>query len=165
MRHRALSARLIMLCSLALLATAAGPAEAQKTTIPSSMTGVRRDQAGWSSQLRLAREIGQRTLTGLRNAPIDEGSPIDESVHQAARDTYVLIRAARYGIMEAVNNDKFHDPILQLTAKRVEQAWHLSRFPVDKASSGMPRQEYLETSVLELSKSMRLLDQILVVLP
>ena len=165
MRHRAHWPRLITLCSLALLATTVGPADAQKTTLPPSVVGIRRDQAGWSMQLRLAREIGQKVLVGLKNAPVDEGTPIDEGLVQAARDTYVLIRAARYGMVEAVRNDKSQDPILQLTVKRVEQAWTLSGTPVAKASSGMPRQEYLEIAVRDLDQSMRLVDQILIILP
>lgn len=161
MRYRA---ALISLLSLALVAAAAAPARAQKTTIPSGVTAVKRDQAWWTSQLRLARETGRKALVGLQHAPTDDGTPIDESVLQACRDTYVLVRAARYGVMEAVRDDKTHDPLLQLTMKRVEQAWTLSRTAVDKAGSA-GRQEYLEAAVRDLGQSMRLLDQVLIILP
>ena len=156
MRYRA---ALVSLLSLALVSAAALPARAQKTTIPSGVTAVKRDQAWWTSQLRLARETGRKALVGLQHAPTD-----DESVLQACRDTYVLVRAARYGVMEAVRDDKTHDPLLQLTMKRVEQAWTLSRTAVDKAGSA-GRQEYLEAAVRDLGQSMRLLDQVLIILP
>lgn len=165
MRRPALSRWLMALLPLALLATAAAPAHAQKTTIPESMTAIKRDQAWWTNQLRLGRELGRKALIGLQNAPTDDATPIDESVYQACRDTYVVIRAARYSINEAARGDKFHDPILEFTVRRVEQAWHLSRTAVDKASSGMPRQEYLAVAVRDLAHSMRLIDQILVTLP
>ena len=162
---RQLSRWLTALLPLALLAMAAASAEAQKTTIPESVTAVKRDPGWWAKQLRLGREYGQRTLIGLQNAPTDEGTHIDESVYQAARDTYVLLRAARYSVMQVVQDDKWRDPILEFTARRVEQAWHLYRTAVDKASSGMRRQEYLEVAVRDLTQSMRLVDQILVTLP
>jgi hypothetical protein len=155
----------LALFSLVLLAMAAVPADAQKTTLPASATVVKRDQKWWTGQLRLARELGQKALIAFQNAPTDEGSPIDEAVHQAARDYYVLIRAARYGIEGAVNDDKWHDPVLGLAARKVNEAWHLSRSPVDKASSSMPRQEYLALAVRDLGQSVRLLDLVLITLP
>ena len=165
MRRPAHSRWLMALLPLALLGAAAAPAQAQKTTVPESMTAIKRDQAWWTNQLRLGRELGRKALVGLQNAPTDDGTPIDESVYQAARDCYVVIRAARYSINEAVRADKFHDPILEFTARRVEQAWHLSRTAVDKATAGIPRQEYLEVAVRDLRHSMQLVDQILITLP
>ena len=165
MKPRSPSWQLTALLSLLLLALMAAPAGAQKTTIPASMTAVKREQAWWVGQLRLAREIGQKTLVGLQHAPTDERTPIDESVYQAARDTYVLIRAAQHGVMEAVRDDKWHDPLLEITAKKVTAAWHLSRSPVDKAQSSMPRQEYLTVAIHDLQQSMRLVDQVLILLP
>jgi hypothetical protein len=165
MKQQALSRRLPALFALVLLAVGVGPAEAQKQTLPESATVVKRDQKWWTSQLRLAREYGRKALIGFQNAPTDEGAPIDEAVHQAARDTYVLIRAARYGIEGSVSDDKWHDPLLAITARKVNEAWQLSRYPVDKASSSMARQEYLERAVHDLGQSMRLLDQVLITLP
>jgi len=161
----ALSIRLIALLSLVSLAVVAAPAEAQKTTLPDSTTVVKRDQRWWTGQLRLAREFGRKALIGYQNAPTDEGSPIDPAVHQAARDTYVLMRAAQSGIAGSVRDDKWNDPILEITFRKVTEAWHLARVPVDKASSSMARQEYLELSVGNLTRSMRLLDQVLITLP
>ena len=164
MNQHTLSKWIPVLFSLALLAGATVPAEAQKTTLPPSTTVVKRDPKWWTGQLRLARELGQKALIAFQNVP-DDGSPIDESVHQAARDYYVLIRAARYGIEGAVNDDKWHDPLLELASKKVTEAWHLSRSAVDKASSSMPRQEYLALSVTDLRQSLRLLDLVLITLP
>ena len=144
----------------------AGPAHAQKTTIPDSLNVVNKEKAFWMSQLRLARQYGQKTLTGLQSAPTDEGAPIDESVYQAARDTYVLIRAARYGVFEAVREQhQPADPMLEITARRVNEAWNLSRTAVDAASSSISRQEYLTRSIHDLSRSMQLLDEVFVTLP
>ena len=165
MNQPALSRGLLILLAPVLLALAASPADAQKQTFPETVTAVKRDQKWWTGQLRLAREYGQKALVGLQNAPTDEGSPIDESVHQAARDTYVLIRAAQAGVTGALSDDKWRDPILELTARRVTEAWHLSRTAVDKAQSSLPRQEYLEVSVRDLGRSMRLIDQVLIILP
>jgi len=164
MKRHTLSKWVPALFSLALLAVATVPAEAQKTTLPASATVVKRDQKWWTGQLRLSRELGQKALVAFQNVP-DDGSPIDESVHQAARDYYVLIRAARYGIEGSVNDDKYHDPLLELTARKVNEAWHLSRSPVDKASSSMPRQEFLTLAVHDLRQSLRLLDLVLITLP
>lgn len=165
MRRRTLSGRLPALLSLVVLAMAATPADAQKTTLPASTTVVKRDQKWWTGQLRIARELGQKALIGFQNAPTDEGSPIDEAVHQAARDYYVMIRAARYGIEGSVNDDKWRDPVLELTSRKVDEAWHLSRSAVDNASSSMPRQEYLALAVRDLHQSVRLLDLVLITLP
>jgi hypothetical protein len=162
--HQAFSSGRLVFLLLALVALAA-PAHAQKTTVPSSMLTVRRDQPGWSSQLRMAREFGQKTLLGLQNTSTDDGVPIDERVLQSARDTYVLVRVARYGVMEAVRDDRRNDPILQITLQKVEEAWQLARTPVEKAESSAPRQEYLEAAIRDLGRSMRLIDQILVVIP
>ena len=164
MRHQALSRSLTVVLALVLMAAAA-PAHAQKTTVPGSTTVVKREQKWWTGQLRLAREFGRKALIGFQNAPTDDGTPIDEAVHQAARDAYVLIRAARYGIEGAINDDKFHDPMLEITARKINEAWQLCRSPVDKASSSMARQEYLALAVRDLGQSMRLLDQVLIILP
>lgn len=165
MKQNALLKYLPALLSVALLAVTAAPAHAQKTTLSASTTVVKRDTKWWTGQLRLAREIGQRALIGFQNAPMDEGTPIDEAVYQASRDTYVLIRSARYGIEGAVADDKWHDPLLEITARKVNEAWQLSRSAVDKAQSSMPRQEYLALSVHDLSRAMHLLDQVLITLP
>lgn len=165
MTLQTLSTRLLALFALVLLVVTATPAEAQKTTLAPNTLAVKRDQRWWTGQLRVARDLGQKALVGFRNAPTDEGSPIDETVYQAARDYYVLIRAARYGIEGSVSDDKWKDPMLELTARKVDEAWHLSRTAVDKASSAMPRREYLELAIHDLSQSVRLLDLVLVTLP
>jgi len=92
-------------------------------------------------------------------------SSLSASVIQAARDTYVLIRAARHGMELAKSAQTFPDPVLDLTLKRVTQAWDLSRIPVDEYSWGIPRVDYRGQSIPALSQSMRLLDQALVMMP
>ena len=49
--------------------------------------------------------------------------------------------------------------------KRVDEAWNLSRTPVDKYSWGMARQQYLEVSVHDLTAALHLVDQVLMLLP
>lgn len=143
----------------------ASPCFAQKTTLPVSAYAASNKSAVYTGQLRMASEMGRRALASLQAAPTDEGVPLEESVVQPARDTYVLIRAARAGIGLAREGRKFSDPLLDLAFKRVDDAWNLSRTPVDKYSWGMTRQEYLDISVRDLTKALRLVDQVLVLLP
>jgi hypothetical protein len=141
------------------------PALAQKTTLPvSAYTSVGRSSV-YTQQLRMAAEIGRRALANLENAPTDDGTPLEESVVQPARDTYVLIRAARHSIELAREGQKYPDPLLEMAFKRVDEAWNLSRTPVDKYSWGMARQQYLEVSVHDLTAALHLVDQVLMLLP
>lgn len=151
--------------ALLLCVAWASPSFAQKTTLPVSAYTASNKSAVYTGQLRMASEIGRRALTSLQAAPTDEGVPLEESVVQPARDTYVLIRAARHGIELAREDRKISDPLLELAFKRVDDAWNLSRTPVDKLSWGMTRQEYLDISVRDLTKALRLVDQVLVLLP
>jgi hypothetical protein len=52
-----------------------------------------------------------------------------------------------------------------LAFSRLTNAWNLSRTPVDKLSWAMTRQEYLAMSVRDLGQALRLVDQVLVLLP
>jgi hypothetical protein len=70
------------------------PALAQKTTLPPAAYAFSNRSSVYTQQLRMASELGHRALAELKRAPTDEGVPLDESVVQPARDTYVLIRAA-----------------------------------------------------------------------
>jgi hypothetical protein len=140
-------------------------AEAQKSTIPNGAGEIRKDRKWWTNQLRMARESGARTLHELQAAPVDESSPVDENLLQNARNTYILIRSAKAGIEIYRGEQKFADPVLDLVLRNVNEAWVLARTPVDRASWRMPRAEYLSLSIQELSRSMRLLDQTLIILP
>ncbi len=77
----------------------------------------------------------------------------------------MLIRAARHSIELAREGQKYPDPLLEMAFKRVDEAWNLSRTPVDKYSWGMARQQYLEVSVHDLTAALHLVDQVLMLLP
>lgn len=141
------------------------PALAQKTTLPASAYTASNRSSVYTQQLRMAAEIGRRALTNLENAPTDNGTPLEESMIQPARDTYVLIRAARHSIEMARESQKFPDPVLEIAFKRVDDAWNLSRTPVDKYTWGMERQEYLELAIHDLTAALHLVDQALILLP
>lgn len=121
-------------------------------------------------QLRRASELGRRTLAGLRSAPDDDSVPLDESLHRGARQTYVLIRAARHGmtLIKEWNEGRkgvLPDPIMDLAYRRVDAAWNLSRTAVDGWGSSYGRQEYLRRSTEDLGQAMNLIDQALALMP
>jgi hypothetical protein len=138
---------------------------AQKTSLPASQVRIDKRQSFWTNQLRMARQSGGRALVGLQNAPADDSVPIDEGVLQAARDTYVLIRAAKAGMEIYSGELKYPDPVIDVTLKQVTDAWILARTPVDLITAGLSRQEYLTRAIRDLGQSIRLLDQALIVLP
>jgi hypothetical protein len=116
-------------------------------------------------QLSTAQDYGHRALAGLEAAPIDDGIPLDAQTILASRNAYVLIRAAYQGIETFREKQKVGDPLIDLAFSRLTNAWNLSRTPVDKISWGMTRQEYLVMSVRDLRQALRLVDQVLVLLP
>ena len=124
-----------------------------------------RDPAVISTQLRTAAGLGRQTLDGLQRLPAVDTIPIDPQVLRTAHQAYVLIRAARHGLSNAIERQKYPDPLLELAFKRVDAAWELSRTPVDKASWGMSRQEYLSISIRDLTRALQLVDQALALLP
>lgn len=153
----------VALCSVALQVA---PAHAQSAAVPPSMYNGSTDRRIIASQLRLADEMGRRALAGLQAAPRDASVPLDEDVIKAARATYGLIRAARHGLGTSIENQKYPDPIDQLSYKRLDNAWNLSRYPVDAISwAGIPREEYLNESVQNLSRALQLVGQALILLP
>jgi hypothetical protein len=162
-RLRSTSSCLTVLLIASLIWTP--PACAQKSSLPANMVRIGKEQGWWTGQLRMARQIGEKALVGLQNAPVDDSVPIDEGVLQAARDTYVLIRAARHGIEIFKGEQKFPDPVIDLTQQRVTEAWNLARTPVDKITYNLSRQEYLTVAIRDLGNSLRLLDQVLILLP
>lgn len=140
-------------------------AQAQKSTLLNGAGEIRKDRFWWASQLRQARETGGRTLQELQAAPPDDSEPVDETMLQNARNTYILIRSARAGMEIYKSEQRFPDPLLDLMFQNVTEAWTRARTPVDKATWRMPRDEYLSVSILDLARSLRLLDQTLVLLP
>jgi hypothetical protein len=91
--------------------------------------------------------------------PADNSTPVDATSLQAARDAYVLMRSARHGLGWQREARKFPDPILDMVFKRVEDAWNLSRTPVDR--TGYDPVRYAEVSVRDMTKAIRFLDQAL----
>jgi hypothetical protein len=148
-----------------LILGTAPPVAAQRTSLPASLTTPSAEPAVISNQLRTALQLERKTLAGLEAASSNGETPIDETVIQFARDGYVLIRAAKHGLELRQATQKIPDPLIGVTLKRVDQAWNLSRIPVDKYSWGIPRGDYLSQSIPALGQAIRLLDQVLVVLP
>ncbi len=137
-----------------------------KSAIPDSMFHASPDKRQIASRLRLAAGIGKKVLAGLEASPRDNSIPMDESVMLAARETYALIRAARAGLEMALGNQKFPDPVDQLSFKKLDEAWNLSRYPLDALSSaGLPREQYLSESIQRESRALQLVNQVLVLLP
>jgi hypothetical protein len=141
------------------------PVDAQKTTVPGSMLAVKPETAWWMSQLHLARQFGDRALAGLRESPVDDATPVDEHVLQAARDTYVLLRSARSGIEMARGDRRYAGPVTDLVFARVDEAWVLARAPVDRITWSNTRAEYLDVSITSLRRSLQLMDQVFVLMP
>jgi hypothetical protein len=140
-------------------------AQAQQTSLPEGAARIGKQQVWWTGQLRMAKQTGERALVGLQSTPVDDAIPIEETVLQAARDTYVLIRAAKAGMEIFKGEQKYPDPLTDIALRRVTEAWNLARTPVDKVSWGLSRQQYLALAVQDLGKSLRLLDQTLILLP
>jgi len=149
---------------LAFLACAC-PAQAQKSTVAEGLLVQKAETAWWMGQLQQARAFGAKALAGLQASPPTDSEPVDEAVLQAARNTYVLIRSARGGIEMAKSHRRVNDPMLDVVFQRVDEAWNLARVPVDQISWGKPRAEYLDVSTASLARSLRLLDQVFVLMP
>jgi len=134
---------------------------AQPTSLPASVLTPSTDNSVLRNQLTLARKLERQALEGIRALPGDDSAPIDPISLQAARDAYVLMRVVRHGMTWQMERRKFPDPIQDLVFKRVEDAWNLSRTPVDRATWATERAEYVRISVRDMSQALRLLDQAL----
>jgi hypothetical protein len=145
---------------------------AQTVTLPADVIQSSPEASVQKRQLRLAGELGRRVLQGLQAAPTNRDVPVDPSVIQDARNTYVLIRAAKEG-MEAAEYRravaakgvmKDPDPMFDFIHKRIVDAWNLARTPVDLPRDD-ERPHYLATSIHDLSRALQLVDQVLTLLP
>ena len=165
MIREALKLPALMAVAVALTLLWAAPARAQKTTLPPSLNTSRPESTFIRQQLRVAGELGNKALAGFQASPSDDSTPIDETALQNARDAYVLIRAARHGMELAKAKSRFPDPTFDMAFKRVDNAWNLSRIPVDKSSWGLNRRQYLQESIESLSQAVRLLDQAMAIMP
>lgn len=141
----------------------APPAAAQQSTLPANVVAPSKENRVIRNQLTLARKLEQQALDGITAGPPDNAVPIDPVALQAARDAYVLIRAARHGMGWQKEGKKLPDPLLDLVYQRVDKAWNLSRTPVDRKD--MRRAEYIEVSVRDMTQAISLLDQVLVMMP
>ena len=139
-----------------LVVTAQPTSLAPNVIAPSGQTSVIRNQ------LSMARKLEKQALEGVMAMPGDNSTPIDPTSLQAARDAYVLMRAARHGLNWQREARKFPDPILDMVYKRVEDAWNLSRTPVDR--TGYEPAAYAQVSVRDMTQAIRLLDQALALL-
>lgn len=154
---------------LALASLTAGvlPAHAQKSTLPEYVTKPTRQPSGIVSQLELAIKEEKRALAGYEVS--GPGDDITE-YHQAASNAYVLIRAAREGMfnmigMKKLKNPNYTDPMLDLAFKKATVAWNHSRAPVDRIHNAVKRQEYLETSRRQLTETIAMLEELLLIFP
>ncbi|HEY9448897.1 MAG TPA: hypothetical protein VIQ60_04055 [Gemmatimonadaceae bacterium] len=156
-----------ILVALFGLTVGAVPARAQKTTLPETVTRPTRKPSGIVSQLQLALQEEKRALAGYEEA----GAADDITIpHQAASNGYVLIRAAREGMflmrdMKKLKNPNFFDPMLDLSLQKVTAAWNRSRAPVDRISSAVKRQDYIEQSRVQLSQTITMLEELLLIFP
>jgi hypothetical protein len=78
---------------------------------------------------------------------------------------YVLIRAARSGMVDARGAKKFHDPVDDLVIKKVTDAWNMARRPLDDATSAIPRDEYIALSVRHMNATAVHLQTVVPLLP
>ena len=140
-----------------LVVTAQPTSLAPNVIAPSGQTSVIRNQ------LSMARKLEKQALEGVMAMPGDNSTHIDPTSLQAARDAYVLMRAARHGLNWQREARKFPDPILDMVFKRVEDAWNLSRTPVDR--TGLEPVAYSQMSLRDMTQAIRLLDQALALLP
>jgi hypothetical protein len=140
-------------------------AAAQQSSLPPNVIAPSKDSSVIRNQLTLARKLEQQALEGLMAMPKDNSVPIDRVAHQAATDAYVLMRAALHGMGWQKDAKKYPDPAFDLVYKRVDSAWNLSRYPVDRATWGMARADYVQASVEKMTQAIRLLDQALVMMP
>lgn len=153
----------LTVCTLTLILGGAPKAETQ-TTVPDSAFNTSHQPAVIKHQLQMAAQFGRRVLASLHAASPDDATPIDDYMHREARYTYGFLRSARHGMGLQKSAQKFPDPVLDLTYKRVTRAWDLARIPVDRLCC-LTRQQYLAEAIPAMTESMRLLEQVLVMIP
>ena len=139
-------------------------ASAQKTTLPAEVLKPSADLSVAKRQLQMAAELGRRVVQGLQAAPVDAASPLDNTLLQAASNTYALIRAARESMDARTIYMKYPDPAFDLAHKRVFDAWNLARSPID-LDRNVNRPRYLSVAIHDLKRALQLVDQALIILP
>jgi hypothetical protein len=149
----------------ACVLTWAGSIAAQPTNLPLSVTKANQDMRTIKNQLEMAQQLGRTAMQKLKATPIDDSIPMDNDTIRAFRDTYVMIRAAKESLELRKERQKYPDPILDLAYKRTFEAWHLALTPTDKLSWSLPRAKFLQISIRDMGQALRLIDQVLVILP
>jgi hypothetical protein len=142
--------------AVGLIITSTSPAGAQA---PEPAPAVSLNPIVIAGQLRAAALLERQAL-----ARLSEGGAQAEVVPLANR-AYVLIRAARAGMIEARVASKFRDPLLDYQISRTTTAWNLARGPVDWSFDSMATDAYVRQSGDHLTKVVELLEEILLVLP
>ena len=158
-RHSLLATFAVAIISVAIVSWPSPAGAITEADVQSS-----RDPATIKNQLQLARRLGAQTLNGLRDEA-GTSAPIAPETIRAAKDTYALIRAAKQGIEKVRSYQKYDDPVMVLTLKKVEEAWNLSRIAADKSTWSLPRNEFLGEAIPTLTRAMQLVDQALVLMP
>ena len=148
---------MVGLLTLLLLATSA---HAQGTTEEIQPS---KDPAVFKAQLLQYMQLTRKNLREIQALSPDDTAPIDPALHNSAHHAYQLIRAAQWGMGVAIQVQTYKDPMLVMAQKRAEKAWNLSRYPVDYTNE--PRAQYINQSVQNLTQALRLVQQILVILP
>jgi hypothetical protein len=146
--------------ALALLTLLSWPflAVAQQSSLPPNVIAPSGQNSVIRNQLTLAKKLEQQAIEGFMAAPGDNSVPVDPVSLQAARDAYILIRAARHGMGWQKEAKKYPDPVFDLIYKRVEEAWNLSRTPADHS-------DQRERAVQDGTQAIRLLNQVLAMMP
>ena len=146
-----------------------GAVAAQPTKLPESVTRATLDVPTIINQLRMAKQFGKTALASFEAMPPDDmlvsAESLDQSTVRATRDTYVMIRAAKESIEQRRDRLKYPDPVLELTFKKVFEAWNLARTPVDRLSSSMPRSQYLPLAIRDTKRALQLVDQAMILIP
>src|SRR5882724_7783228 len=122
------------------------------------------DPAVFKAQLIQFTQLTRKNLRDIQTISVDDSVPIDPVFLRSAHNAYLLIRAARWGIDLAMQRQTtYQDPTLALAHNRIDEAWNLARYPWDFRNN--PRAEYISTSVQNLSRSVKIVQLVLVILP
>jgi hypothetical protein len=122
-----------------------------------------------TKQLRAAKRLGETALESFQAMPPDDlivtPKSLDERTVEATRDTYIMIRAAKEGLDYRRYRQKSQDPVLELTYKKVFEAWNLARTGPGRLSSSMRRSQYLPLAIRDTKRALQLVDQALLLMP
>jgi hypothetical protein len=155
--HSLLRLGIVVLVGTVILVTSWKPGQGQVEPVPS------REPAIYKAQIREAITLSRKTLRDLQAIPNDDNIPIDPKVIHDAHTAYVMVRVVRHGMGWVKERQTSPDPVFELAFKRVDEAWDLTRFPVDGRT--MQRTHYLAEAIPKVQKAIRLLEQALVILP